>query len=190
MAIFSLKNCTVSLLFILAFVLTSWSILISKQTHPLSVVPSNEPDAYMENIVAIMMDKKGLPSLKIEAPKMLHYIEKDTTHIITPHVTIFRDSPEPWYINSDTADATNGTEQIVFSNHVIIHHPADVANPNTTMNTTSLTVFPDQQQAKTVDPVVITQPDTIIHAIGMLANLNSGTIKLLSNAKGDYVPNS
>ena len=58
------------------------------------------------------------------------------------------------------------------------------------MKTASLTVFPDKQQASTDNAIVITQPDTVIHAVGMLADLNEGTVKLLSQAKGDYVPSS
>lgn len=190
MNIFSSKNSTISLLFLIAFVLSAWSILLSKQLQPTTHEHPNEPDAYMENIVAIIMNKQGSPSLKIEAPKMTHYAENDTTYINSPHVTVYRQSPEPWYINSDHAEAFNGTDEILFSDNVIIHHPSDIANPNTTMKTASLTVFPDKQQASTNNAVIITQPDTTIHAVGMLADLNNGTVKLLSQAKGDYVPAS
>jgi len=191
MNIFSFKNSTVSLLFLAAFILSAWSILLSRQSQPLMTHNhSDEPDAYMENIVATIMNKQGSPSLKIEAPKMIHYVENDTTYINHPHVTVYRQSPQPWYINSDHAEASNGTEEILFSDNVVIHHPADIANPNTTMETASLTVFPDKQQAHTDNAVTITQPDTIIHAVGMLADLNDGTVKLLSQAKGDYVPAS
>ncbi len=190
MTIFSSRYTVVSFLFCLAFVLSAWSILLSKQLTPQNTHHSDEPDAYMENVVALIMNKQGSPSLKIEAPKMTHYPEEDTTYINYPHVTVYRQSPEPWYINSDHAEASYGTEQIVFSDNVIIHHPPDVENPDTTMKTNSLTVFPDKKQASTENAVIITQPDTIIHAVGMLADLNDGTVKLLSEAKGDYVPTS
>lgn len=190
MNIFSSRYAVMSFLFCIAFVLSAWSILLSKQLAPQKKNHSDEPDAYMENIVAVIMNKQGSPSLKIEAPKMMHYAEDDMTYINYPHVTVYRQSPQPWYINSDHAEASYGTEQIVFSDNVVIHHPADVENPDTTMKTISLTVFPDKKQASTDDPVIITQPDTVIHAVGMLADLNDGTVKLLSQAKGDYVPTS
>jgi lipopolysaccharide export system protein LptC len=136
------------------------------------------------------MNKQGTPSLKVEAPNMTHYPDEDVTYINYPHVTVYRQSPQPWYINSNYAEATNGTEKIVFTDNVVIHHPTDIQNPDTTMETSSLTVFPDQKQAETDKPVVITQPDTVIHAIGMTADLNDGTVKLLSQARGDYVPAS
>ena len=164
--------------------------MLSRHTQPTASHNANEPDAWMENIVAMVMNKQGSASLKIQAPKMEHYAEDDTTHIDYPRVTVYRQSPEPWYINSDHAEASNGLEEIVFSDNVVIHHPTDNGNPETTMNTASLTVFPDKKQASTDNAVVIIQPDTVIHAVGMLADLNDGTVKLLSQAKGDYVPTS
>ncbi len=191
MDIFSFKNSTMGVLLVIAITLSAWSIVLSNQSVSSNADDDNDqPDAYMENVAALILNKEGNPALKIEAPKMVHYVENDTTYITQPHVTVYRQSPQPWYINANTARALNGIEQIIFSDNVIINHPPDSENPNTIMKTASLTVFPDKQQAETNHSVVITQPDTIVHAVGMLADLNEGTIKLLSEAKGDYVPSS
>jgi lipopolysaccharide export system protein LptC len=164
---------------------------MGKKSEKLAPVNSStEPDAYMENVVATFLNKQGIPSMKIETPKMVHYANNDMTHISKPHITVYRQSPEPWYINSDFAKATDGIEQILFWDNVIIHHAQDIDNPTTTMTTTSLTVFPNKQVAKTSDAVTVTQPNATLHAIGMLANMNNGTVKLLSNARGEYVPSS
>jgi len=190
MTFFSKKNTLMTLLFLVAFTLSAWSILLSRQPSSKNHDHSDEPDARMENVIALVMNKQGAPSLKVEAPVMTHYAEDDVTWIDHPHVTVYRQSPAPWTIHSNHAEASNGTEEIIFSDHVVIHHPTDVANPDTVMETTTLTVFPDKKQASTDQPVVITQPDTVIHAVGMVANLNDGTVKLLSEARGDYVPAS
>jgi lipopolysaccharide export system protein LptC len=142
----------------------------------------------MENVIATIINKEGDPSLQIKSPKMIHYPENDTTHIETPHITIFRQSPEPWIVNSDFAKASKGIQQIDFWSNVVIHHEHDIKAPITTMTTTSLTVFPSEKIAQTEDAIVLTQPDTTIHAIGMYANLNEGYVKLLSAARGEYVP--
>jgi lipopolysaccharide export system protein LptC len=187
--VFTLKNTLVGLLLILSIGLSSWSIIIGKKLDAL--VPTNSstaPDAYMEDVVATILNKQGIPSMKIETPKMVHYPENDMTDISKPHITVYRQSPEPWYINSTFAKANEGIEQILFWDNVIIHHAADSDNPTTTMTTTSLTVFPNQQLAKTDKPITVTQPNATLHAIGMLANMNDGTVRLLSNARGEYVP--
>lgn len=185
------KNLATSVLLILAVLLSSWSILISQSSDATEVADNpKEPDSYMENIQAVILNKEGKPSLKLEAPKMVHYPENDSTEMITPHVTIYRHSPKPWYIDSDFAKSKGGIKEIQFWQNVNIHHPADTENPTTSMTTTSLTIFPKKEVASTDQAITFIQPDTEIHAIGMLANLNNGTIKLLSKARGEYVPAS
>ena len=93
-----------------------------------------------------------------------------------------------FHIQAEFAKATHGIEKIVFQNKVILHHPQDTATPATTMKTESLTVYPEQNIAKTEDAVIVLQPDTTVHAIGMMADLNQGIIKLISAARGEYVP--
>jgi lipopolysaccharide export system protein LptC len=189
--VFTLKNTLTSFLLIAAIGLSSWSILIGKKSDAMKPTNSSkEPDAYMENVIATIFNKEGMPSMKIETPKMVHYADNDTTHISKPYITVYRESPEPWHINSDFAKATQGIEEILFWSNVVIHHEKDIDNPTTTMTTTSLTVFPNKQLAKTNEAITVTQPDSTLHAIGMFANMNDGTVKLLSKARGEYVPSS
>ncbi|MCD6038902.1 MAG: lptC [Gammaproteobacteria bacterium] len=184
-----LKNAIISFLIILALSLSSWFIFIAKHTQALHSEASHRPDAFMEEVIATIINKEGTPALKIEAPKMTHYPDNDTTDIKTPHITMYRHSPEPWHIRANYAKATQGLSQIYFWDHVIIHHISDRTNPTTTMITRTLTVFPDTQIAQTNDNVTLTQPDTTIQGVGMLANLNDGTVQLISQARGEYVPN-
>lgn len=186
----TLKNVLISFLLFLAVILSSWSILISKKKPQYIAKDQGIPDAYMENVIATIIDKTGIQVLKIESPKMIHYSQDDRTDITTPHITFFRQSPEPWHINSDFAKATQGIEEILFWSNVVIHHNEDIAAHTTTMKTETLTVFPTKKIASTKDAVLITQPDTTIQAIGMWANLNDGIIKLLTDTKGEYAPHS
>lgn len=187
----TIKNTLLTLLTLLTLALSVWSILSS---HTLQADNNddntNEPDSYMEDFQAIILNKDGKPSLKVSAPKMLHYLKEDSTEMTRPHVTVYRHSPQPWFIDSAFAKTRDGIDEIIFSQHVVIHHPADIENPSTSMTTDALTIFPNEQLARTDQPITFIQPDTQIHAIGMFANLNEGTIKLLSQTKGEYVPSS
>lgn len=184
----SLKNTVIALLMILAIGFSSWSIFLSKKTNIFTKDSSTQPDAFMENVTASIINKNGVRSLLIESPRMVHYLEGDTTIIESPHITVYRDSPEPWRINSDYAKATKGIDSIFFWNNVVIHHPNDSSAPITTFKTNTLTVFPREQIAKTMDEVILSQPESIIHAVGMMANLDDGEVKLLSQTRGEYVP--
>lgn len=184
------RNAFIGSLLLLAAGLSTWSLLLSKHAHTTQTALNSTPDAYMEEVVATTLNKEGKLTLKLVTPKMTHYPQDDSTEIISPKVVLYRHSPNPWFIHSEYAKATHGITQIDFIDHVNIHHLADINDPPTTMETLTLTVFPEKQLAQTEQPVTITQPNTVIHAIGMLADLNVGTVNLLSQAKGEYVPNS
>jgi lipopolysaccharide export system protein LptC len=175
---------------ILATGLSLWSILAWHPVKHQQGDNSKAADAFMEDVVAIIFNKAGLPSFKLVSPKMVHYPENNTTHVTTPHITLFRNSSKPWFIDSKRAKATHGTNEILFSEQVNIYHSADEANPTTTLKTESLTIFPNEDIATTHEPVTFIQPDTTVHAVGMLANLSAGTVKLLSQAQGEYAPAS
>lgn len=185
------KSYLTSSLLLSALGLSLWSILTLKPASPhANFNQQNNPDALIESVIETTLNKQGTPALKIESPQMIHFPEHDMTKIKTPRITVFRQSPKPWTITSDTAEAFSGIQQIVFQNHVVIHHPSDTMNPITTMKTSSLTVYPDKQIAQTEDAVQWVQPDTTIEAVGMITNLAEGTVKLLSQAKGIYAPTS
>lgn len=187
----SLRNFFLSILFAIAVALSAWSILLSNHSQiVITKEEPNQPDSFMEDVIAIVMNKLGNPSLKIESPKMIHYSENDKTELMTPHIVVFRESPQPWHINANRAVTKQGVNEITFWDNVVIHHLPDTDNPMTTLRTKVLTIFPNEQLAKTSEAITVTQPDLIVHAIGMLANWNLGTIKLLSNAREEYVPNS
>ncbi len=181
----------ISLLLVLAVGLSSWSILISNLTlHSAKPEDPKQADAYMTQVIATNYNKEGKPALKITSPKMIHYPNNDSTDITTPCVLVYRDSSHPWDIDAQFAKTTHGINEILFWNHVNIHHAADEANPVTTMLTESLTILPQEKIASTKDAITFIQPDTKIHAVGMLADLNSNTIKLLSQTEGEYAPSS
>jgi lipopolysaccharide export system protein LptC len=187
----TLKNFTISFLILFATALSGWSIIISHFSHaPALTNDPSKADTFMEEVIATTINKEGNPTLKLITPKMVHYPKDDSTDIMAPRVTIYRKSPEPWHIDSNFAKTTNGTSTILFWSHVNIHHSTDAENPETNLLTESLTVFPDKKLASTDLPITFIQPDTTVHAVGMLANLNDNTIKLLSATQGEYAPAS
>lgn len=182
----STRNVLYSLLVTAALLLSGWSFFITY--HKKAILPDtlDKPDAYMDDVIATIIDKQGNPSIKIVASKMIHYVENDATDITNPLMTLYRKSPKPWHLSADHARTLQGISQILLWENVIINHPGDDQNEKTTLAMPTLTVYPENQTASTADPVVINQPNSKIHAIGMNADLASGTVKLLSQARGEF----
>ncbi len=151
-------------------------------------IRSSLPDAIMEDVVSVAYDKQGKPRIKIATPRMVHYLDNDATDLTTPEVTLYRKSPQPWRITSQYAKATDGANKVDFWENVIIQHTGDTSTPTTLIKTPTLTVHPELQTAQTEDPITLIQPSIVVKSIGMYADMDSGNIKLLSEAVGEYVP--
>jgi lipopolysaccharide export system protein LptC len=168
-----------------------WTTYLSYYQAPtLTQITSTLPDAFMEGVTALVMNKDGQPSLKIVTPRLVHFAVGDTTNFVDPKVTLYRKSPEPWLITSLYAKATHGITDVNFWDNVKINHAQDINSPETTIKTPSLLVHPNDRTAETNDVITLIQPNTMVQAVGMRANMNTGDIKLLSRARGEYVPDS
>lgn len=188
----TLKNSFFSILILLAVIATAWMTYWSlNRSAPIQSAQTNAaPDSYMEDVSAVFMNKLGKPSMKIETPYLEHYSDGDTTHFNDPHLTLYRQSPQPWYVTSKTAQSTAGMENVLFQDNVIIHHAGDLNSPATLIKTISLMVHPNKKVAETDAVITMIQPNLTVNATGMYADMNTGDIKLLSQARGEYVPNS
>lgn len=148
------------------------------------------PDAYLENVTARFMDAQGRLHVKMETPQMLHYATDDITQLTQPAITFYRKSPQPWYITAQHATAIHGMKLVQFSDDVIIHRAADGSNPATLIKTPRLLVHPKEHVAETTEAITMLQPGLKVSATGMYADMSNGNIKLLSQSRGEYVPDT
>ncbi len=189
---------TVSLKNIFLGVLVAATIIIavcaaffpSHPPLPITTNAINAPDAYMEQVQALIMDKDGKLNMKIEAPKLVHFTKDDMTDLTAPIITLYRQSPMPWFISAKFAKATQGVENVNFQQNVVIRHSTDVETPETIIKTAALMVHPNAKTAETKELITLLQPNLTVKSIGMFANMHSGDIKLLSQPRGEYVPSS
>lgn len=183
------KNPVFSIFTLAIIVFAIWSTYVlyfPKARIKLSA--NNLPDAFMEDVRALVLDKDGNPHVKIKSPKMIHYAENNSTDLITPQITLYRDSPEPWDITAKMARAQQGVDIIDFWENVRIHHPPDGKSADTVITTSALTVDTNEQLADTDALIQLEQPNIIIKSVGMHAEMKTGNIKLLSKVWGEYVP--
>lgn len=150
----------------------------------------NAPDAFMEDVNALIMDKDGKLNLKITAPKLIHFNKDDESQLTSPVITLYRQSPMPWLITSKFANATDGIDNVKFKENVVIRHANDITTPETVIKTNTLLVHTNKKTAETNDRITMLQPNLTVKSIGMFADMNSGDIKLLSQVRGEYVPNT
>jgi lipopolysaccharide export system protein LptC len=123
----------------------------------------------------------------LETPLITHTPENNTHLLTTPHIFVMESDQEPWEIHAHYATATQGGKQINFSQHVRIKQKKQGNHAATLLATEDLTYFPSQKKASTTRDVVVTQAGNQIRSTGLIADLTTNTVHLLSNARGHYV---
>lgn len=185
------KSTAIGLTSLTIIMLAIWSTVLSfMPDRPSGLTLTEQPDAYMEDVSAVFMDKFGKPKMKIITPKLVHYLSNDTSQLTEPKLTLYRKSPKPWYVSSHFARATHGIDNITFREDVIIHHPGDDKLPATLIKAPTILVHPNNETVETNEEIELTQPNLTVKATGMRADMNSGNIMLLSQAKGEFRPNA
>ena len=182
------QNIKISLLLIVAIYLST--LLIPRNLFPLEL-PSQEqldhqPNTFMRDVNYYQYDEDGLLHSHLTTTLITHFSYQDSSQFYSPHYLIYTDRRVPWTITATFGKSQHGTQWIYLWDHVKIHEILQSTGPKTTIMTSTLTIFPNLSFAKTNDPVVITRPNALIHAIGMTANLKKGIFYLLSHSQGVY----
>lgn len=147
----------------------------------------HDPDYMMENFVTTQTDTTGKLRYILAASKMVHYPDDDTTVLEQPKFTQFSTDKPYTKVKGKSANVSPNGEEIEIIDDVVVVREAFGEKGEMTVLTDRLTVFPEQDLAKTDRPVVIKQaPKTVIHATGMIYDKKKKTMKLLNRVKAHY----
>ncbi len=173
---------------ILIILLLSTALLFHRASVRTAAQTAARPDAYMNNVNAIILDKDGQPKLKIISEKMVHFTEGNQAQFEQPTVVLYQAANEPWFIQSKYAQTIRGIDEILFWNNVTALHRADDKGPEAIIKTPELTVDTQLRTARTNAIITLVQPNLIVQSTGMIANLQNSHVQLLSKTKAFYVP--
>ena len=141
----------------------------------------SNPDYVMEDFSAYSMDHISGAHQKLFAEKMLHYVANDTTYFEQPRLINSKTGTPELRLRADRANMS-GDEDIYLNGNVkVVRY--DEGGEETTMVTSSLHIIPDDDIAKTNEPVTIIQDNTIINAVGMEIDNSAQIIHLRSEVK-------
>lgn len=147
----------------------------------------HDPDYFMENFVTTQTDIEGKLSYVLAAAKMTHYPDDDTTELEQPKFTQYTTDKPYTKIEGRHANVSPDGEEIEILDDVVVIREAFGEKGEMHVFTDKLTLFPNQDLAKTDRPVVIKQaPKTVIHATGMIYDKKKKTMKLLKRVNAHY----
>lgn len=156
-------------------------IVLHKQAGFTGPKNPNIIDHYATDVTVTDYDLDGNVKSILTADTVTHYKESGETLLKNPYLkTIAGQNNLIWHIKSDTATVNKTGDQAILVGHVILHQPSLPDHPEVKITTTEMTVFLKKSYAKTMQPVTITRPGSVIHGIGMTADMKTGEYQILS----------
>jgi lipopolysaccharide export system protein LptC len=145
--------------------------------------PRRLPDYVAENFSAVEMGEDGTTRHMLLAKKLVHYADDDTTDLEQPYFIETTPGKPAVQIKSDRAKISGNNENIYLTGNVMLFRNAGKGREETALTTSSLHLIPNDDIAKTDKPVVITEKNAVIKAIGMEMNNRTNVTQLWSQVK-------
>ena len=147
---------------------------------------AHDPDYIVENFKAMAFDHQGQPWHQIEAKRMTHYMDDDTTRLDHPVYTQYSADRPPVTVNSQRALVTPDGSHVYFLDDVRMVRAADEARAPMVLTTEYLQVTPDAHRVQTDRGVTVRQAGSSIQAGAMLAEGEDVVVRFSQKVKSVY----
>lgn len=142
----------------------------------------HDVDFYVEHFTLRRYAADGLLQHTVNADKMEHYPDDDSTDVTAPHL-IYHQGRQT-VVTARTAWLDKEGKHVRLNDDVRVVRAGTLDAPETVMTTSILFVTPDDEYAYTNAPVTITQGKSVMHGIGMEANNKTETATLNGPVQG------
>lgn len=161
---------------------TMWLEQATRGDEPRPTAAARQlPDFIGERIRLVRYDLSGAPQYELLADKITHFPLGDVSELDSPRLRY--DTPDgELRIRADWAESRNGGEVLELVGNVEVFREGVAGNPDLTLSSNTLTLWPDEQRAETNDPVVLTRGDSVARGNAMKADNLFGTLQLIGDA--------
>jgi lipopolysaccharide export system protein LptC len=113
----------------------------------------NEPDYIIDRFSLVRMTKEGKPAYIISGDKLTHRPVDDASDIDKPFINSLSGAQPPMTIHADTARVDQGNTRVTLNGNVDVVRPASPKAEAMRLQSSTLTVFPDEERMETAAPV-------------------------------------
>ena len=169
--------------------LTFWlERTVSAPTGTASAARARVPEFVVDGITATALDKGGRAESRLTAQRMLYYPDEEITEVVEPRLTQFPEKGPPLRVSAERGTVNReGDEVRLYGNVVVVRDP-NGDRPPLRMDTTYLQVFPKTEQARTPEPVLITEGSSKLTGVGMEYDNAKRVLELKARVSGTYAP--
>lgn len=174
----------VGILLLLTHAYQNWEEWFADNTLPLD--EAGNPEMTAKNLRQLSYNKDGEKQYLLEAETMIQFGVTDENQMVQPKVLFFHNQAPSWQTQAAKAVSTQQGSELLLTGNVLIRQQG--VEPPATLETATLTLYPDRYFATTKDKVIIRQSGVYIEATGMEADLNRNKLILQKNVTSIYEP--
>ncbi|MDQ8039147.1 MAG: LPS export ABC transporter periplasmic protein LptC [Rickettsiella sp.] len=183
------KTLFINLILISLILLGTWYTW-QQITRPVNKFTARHlPDAYATEVIIFHTDIEGNLYDQLKTPLSVHYPLDDSISLSKPLFNLFLKNNESWELSAHYGKLKENNNLLHLWDNVTLKQKKGLNTfPSSTLTTSTLNVNLKEKTAETSAPVAIIQENQVIHAVGLHADFNTKTIKLLSQVKGQLKP--
>lgn len=160
------------------FVRTQAKLAAANQRH--------DPDMVAHNAVQERFDLTGKRQYVLTAAELVHFPDKDTTEARQARLDHFGKPPAS-RLTADKALISEGGTEVLLTGNVFAQRDAAPGIPASTLQTSELRVWPDEERAATDAPVHMTRGHAVIDGVGMTSDQINGTT-VIGQVRATLIP--
>lgn len=148
----------------------------------------HDPDYIVERLVHTRFNALGTVESTLEAAKMVHYPDDDTTELLAPRMVQTKPNEPRVTLTADRGALSQDGEEIFLYGNVLLVREAAPDRPETRVRTTFLHVVQARSLVRTDRDVLITEEDRVLSGRGMEYHNDSKELFLRERVRGRFEP--
>ena len=183
------RNAALFTALILAALLTGWiAQQLRSETPPARDASGHRPDFFLDDFELVTHNEDGRPVRHLNAPRLVHYRDDDSTEIEWPRARLLTAAGTAWEARSTRGWVSAKGEHIRLDGDVQLQRPGSEHQPPVALTTQRLWMIPEDDYLETDRPVTLYSEDWTVEARGMRAWIREGRLHLISQVRGTHAP--
>lgn len=159
-----------------------WLERVTRADEPLVQGEQRGPDFIAHHTRVVGFGADGGQRYELLAERLEHFPAGDITRLHQPRLQL-QGEDSPTLITARRADVSPGGDQVDLAGEVKVRRPGTAETLPLTLDSETLTVWPDAYRAQTDSPVLLTRGSGRASAQGMRADNLFGTLELIGEVR-------
>lgn len=146
-----------------------------------------EPDAVVDNLTLTRLNATGKPNYVLNARRMTHYPDDDSTQLEGLKFAKSGDGPA-LRITAERGTLTHESDEAHFYGNVLLVREGEPNRDELRVRTEYLHVIPQRDIVRTDRPITISEGRSVISGVGMEFNKQTRKLTVFANVRGSIEP--